>query len=88
MHCNLLLLISKLLIMKLLIAFDHAVIKFQIQLNRNKELDISATYNLYINQTFLALVNGLDKDIFFKKFSMIKCGYFIEHICTSVVLKK
>lgn len=65
MHCNLLLLISKLLIIKSLIAFDHAVIKFQIQLNRNKEIDISATYNLYINQTFLALVNGLDKDIFF-----------------------
>lgn len=67
MHCNLLLLItgSKLLIIKLLIAFNHAVIKFQIQLNRNKEIDISATYNLYINQTFLALVNGLDKDIFF-----------------------
>lgn len=54
--------------MKLLIAFDHAVIKFQIQLNRNKEIDISATYNLYINKTFLALqVNGLDKDIFFFK---------------------
>lgn len=43
-------LISKLLIIKLLIAFDHAVIKFQIQLNRNKEIDISATYNLYISK--------------------------------------
>lgn len=52
MHCysNLLLLISKLLIIKLLIAFDHAVIKFQIQLDRNKEIDISATYNLYISK--------------------------------------
>lgn len=45
MHCNLLLLItgSKLLIIKLLIAFNHAVIKFQIQLNRNMKIDISAT---------------------------------------------
>lgn len=59
MHCNLLLLISKLLIIKLLIAFDHAVIKFQIQLNRNKEIDISATN--YINQTFLALKNWIKK---------------------------
>lgn len=59
MHCNLLLLISKLLIMKLLIAFDHAVIKFQIQLNRNKEIDISATN--YINQTFLALKNWIKR---------------------------
>lgn len=86
MHCNLLLLISKLLIMKLLIAFDHAVIKFQIQLNRNKEIDISATN--YINQTFLALKNWIKQGHFFFKFCMIKCGYSIEHICTSVVLKK
>lgn len=64
MHCNLLLLISKLLIIKLLIAFDHAVIKIQIQLNRNKEIDISATN--YINQTFLALKNWI-KRTFFKK---------------------
>lgn len=67
MHCNLLLLISKLLIMKLLIAFDHAVIKFQIQLNRNKEIDISATN--YINQTFLALKNWI-KRTFLKKNSV------------------
>lgn len=59
MHCNLLLLISKLLIIKLLIAFDHAVIKIQIQLNRNKEIDISATN--YINQTFLALKNWIKR---------------------------
>lgn len=61
MHCNLLLLItgSKLLIIKLLIAFNHAVIKFQIQLNRNKEIDISATN--YINQTFLALKNWIKR---------------------------
>lgn len=66
MHCNLLLLItgSKLLIIKLLIAFNHAVIKFQIQLNRNKEIDISATN--YINQTFLALKNWIKRTFFLK----------------------
>lgn len=68
--------------MKLLIAFDHAVIKFQIQLNRNTKIDISAT-NIFSIDKWIK-----QRHLKKKKFSMIKCGDFIEHFCTSVVLKK